>query len=101
VPVSILCCSRPVKTVPDILLPWLGYHSGPRSFGIGLENAGLLVEAFQSVSTSPDPIADAPNALTTVLTRVLTPINDLCVGMAAELGIQVLLVVFFFHTRLL
>jgi hypothetical protein len=49
----------------------------------------MLVEAFQSVSASSDPLADAPAALTAALTKVLIPINDVCVDLAKDFDIQV------------
>ena len=73
-----------------------GYHAGEPSFAIGLENAGVLVAAFESAAAeaastcgSTNLFALASAKLKSGLEAVLQPIEALALQLAAEHGLKV------------
>lgn len=72
-------------------LIFTAYHAGPPSFGIGLENPGVLLSAFKTgPANKADPLRAATAALATQLTTALQPIQSLCDSLETEYSVKVL-----------
>ena len=87
-----LCCVHPFVHVRSpcgwhMRVCGEGYHEGQRSFALGLENSGLVYEAFRGCQEGD--LGAAATALESVMNKALVKVDAACQELASEHCMQV------------